>query len=79
MNNLAECLKYNFDWVNSLVSNRLTQDQKYSHISPEERQEVLNLIDRVKIWAYNAEQNQQTKPKWEDPVITVADILKHSK
>jgi len=47
MNNFAGCLKHNFDYVNSL-------DQKYAHISPEDRQEVINLIERMRVWAANA-------------------------
>ena len=47
--------------------------------SPEERQDPLNHIERIKIWLKNSEEKQAAKPKWEDPCITAADIRKHKK
>lgn len=40
--NLMNTLKTNFDACNSLVNFSLIQDKQYSHISPEERQVVIN-------------------------------------
>lgn len=65
--NLMKCLKTNFDTCNSL-------DKQYEHITPEERQVVLNQIEGIKNWIQNAEQQQKNRPRWENPVVTSQDI-----
>jgi hypothetical protein len=40
---------------------------------------VINLIERMRIWATNAEEKQKITPKWQDSVVSVADVQKNIK
>lgn len=69
---LNDCLSANTNTLNSL-------DKKYEHISPEERQEGFNLIEKARSWIINASEQQKTLPRWNDPIITSQQIKDHIK
>lgn len=71
---LFNTLKTCFDQCNSLVNFNLTQDKQYEHITPEERQAIINDIEAIKQWVHSAEKHQLSKPKWQNPVISGNDI-----
>lgn len=35
---------------------------------------MINEIESIKNWVHSAEKNQQSRPKWENPVISGNDI-----
>ena len=52
----------------------LFQDKKYEHITPEERQESFNVIDRNRAWIQSTKEKQILKNKWEDPITNANEI-----
>ena len=77
--NLLNTLKTCFDSCNSLVKSNLIQDKQYEHITPEERQAVINEIESIRNWVQAAETQQKSKPLWENSVLTPADLKQKSK
>lgn len=67
INNLFGCLDANFHFLNSL-------ETKYAHITPEERQESLNFIERCRSWISNVQEKQGAKHKWEDAATSVKEL-----
>lgn len=60
-------LKQNFDSIN-------TTDSKYSHITAEERQPLIQEIQGHYNWIKSIEDEHNKRPRWENPVINVHDV-----
>jgi heat shock protein 4 len=56
-------------WINESQA-----DERYSHISDEDREKVRAMCDSTSAWMYEMLDKQGDKPLHEDPVLTVADL-----
>ncbi|KAF7727708.1 adenyl-nucleotide exchange factor sse1 [Apophysomyces ossiformis] len=59
-----------------LTAEALSSDEKYSHIPPHEKQDIVDRCDRARRWLEEQLAKQANIPKHETPVLFSRDILK---
>ncbi|KAJ1731647.1 adenyl-nucleotide exchange factor sse1, partial [Coemansia biformis] len=53
-----------------------SQEERYSHITPEERQKVFDRVEKVQEWLDERMEKQSQKSKWDAPSVFAAEIKK---
>ncbi|KAJ2691659.1 adenyl-nucleotide exchange factor sse1, partial [Coemansia spiralis] len=53
-----------------------SQEERYTHITPEERQRILDRIEKVQEWLDNKTDKQSQKQKWDAPTVFASEIKK---
>lgn len=62
--------------INTYAQQAQLEDEKYSHIDPNEKQSIVEKCATVQKWLDDQLARQAERPKNVDPVITCADVLK---
>ncbi|KAJ2762502.1 adenyl-nucleotide exchange factor sse1, partial [Coemansia nantahalensis] len=53
-----------------------SQEERYAHITPEERQKILDRIEKVQEWLDDKTEKQSQKSKWDAPTVFASEIKK---
>lgn len=62
--------------LNNYLTQATSEDEKYSHIEPEKKQEIVEKVATIQKWLDDQLARQAEKPKNVDPVLTCAEIMK---
>ena len=62
--------------INQLMSQATSSEEKYAHIPEEEKNKIVEKISKAQTWIENKEERQSMQHKYEEPVITSAEIRK---
>ncbi|KAJ2455303.1 adenyl-nucleotide exchange factor sse1 [Coemansia sp. RSA 2336] len=64
------------DTIAQLADRATSQEERYSHITQEERQKVINRVEQVQEWLDERLEKQSQKQKWDAPVVFANEIRK---
>ncbi|KAJ2816354.1 adenyl-nucleotide exchange factor sse1, partial [Coemansia sp. 'formosensis'] len=64
------------DTIAQWADRATSQEESYSHITPEERQRIIDRIEKVQEWLDEKLDKQSLKPKWDAPIIFANEIAK---
>ncbi|KAJ1881687.1 adenyl-nucleotide exchange factor sse1, partial [Kickxella alabastrina] len=64
------------DAVSQWADRATSQEERYSHITSEERQKIIDRIEKVQEWLDEKLEKQSTKSKWDAPVVFANEIRK---
>ncbi|KAJ2162631.1 adenyl-nucleotide exchange factor sse1 [Coemansia sp. RSA 552] len=53
-----------------------SQEERYSHITPEERQKIIDRIEKVQEWLDEKQAKQSKRNKWDAPTVFASEIKK---
>ncbi|KAL1917516.1 uncharacterized protein VTP21DRAFT_3909 [Calcarisporiella thermophila] len=62
--------------IEQFVKNALSTEERFAHISPEEKQQVVDRCERARRWLDEMLQKQAAVPLCETPVVFARDIIK---
>lgn len=62
--------------LNNYLTQATSEDEKYSHIEQEKKQEVVEKVATIQKWLDDQLARQAERPKNADPVLTCAEIMK---
>ncbi|KAJ2836860.1 adenyl-nucleotide exchange factor sse1 [Coemansia erecta] len=64
------------DSIAQLADRATSQEERYSHITQEERQRVIDRIEKVQEWLDEKTEKQSLKNKWDAPTVFAHEIKK---
>ncbi|KAJ1848725.1 adenyl-nucleotide exchange factor sse1, partial [Coemansia sp. RSA 2708] len=62
------------DAIAQLADRAASQEEKYAHITQEERQKVIDRIERVQEWLDDKVEKQSLKKKWDAPCVFASEV-----
>ncbi|KAG0222758.1 heat shock protein 70 family [Mortierella sp. GBAus27b] len=62
--------------INDLMAKATSSEEKYAHIPEEEKHKIVEKCSKAQTWIENKEERQMMTKKYEEPVITSAEIRK---
>ncbi|KAJ2490965.1 adenyl-nucleotide exchange factor sse1, partial [Coemansia sp. RSA 2052] len=66
------------DTIAQWADRATSQEERYAHITSEERQRVIDRIEKVQEWLDEKLDKQAQRPKWDAPTIFANEIAKQS-